>query len=129
MMFVSHRMDEIYRIADRVAVLRDGRLVAITLVDRMPHDRAVQLMVGRPLSAMFPVLIAVAGDIVLEVQGLTRAGVFEEVSFTLRAGEILGFGGLVGSGRTESRVFCSELINPREGPFACGSDGFVEVAG
>jgi ABC-type sugar transport system ATPase subunit/ribose/xylose/arabinose/galactoside ABC-type transport system permease subunit len=101
MMFVSHRMDEIYRIADRVAVLRDGRLVTITSVDQMPRDRAVQLMVGRPLSDMYPVLNADFGKIVLEVDGLKRSGVFEEVSFTVRAGEILGFGGLVGSGRTE----------------------------
>ena len=101
MLFVSHRMDEIYQIADRVAVLRDGRLVAITAVDEMPPGRAVRLMVGRPLSAMYPVLVAVVGNTALEVQGLTRSGVFEDVSFNLRTGEILGFGGLVGSGRTE----------------------------
>jgi ABC-type sugar transport system ATPase subunit/ribose/xylose/arabinose/galactoside ABC-type transport system permease subunit len=101
MMFVSHRMDEIYRVADRIAVLRDGRLVAVTPVDKMPRDRAVQLMVGRPLSDLYPQLDAKRGQPVLEVDGLTRAGVFREVSFTLEAGEILGFGGLVGSGRTE----------------------------
>ena len=55
MMFVSHRMDEIYRIADRIAVLRDGRLVAVTTADQMPRNRAVQLMVGRPLSDMYPI--------------------------------------------------------------------------
>ena len=101
MMFVSHRMDEIYRIADRVAVLRDGRLVADTPIDEMPHERAVRLMVGRPLSALYPALDAEIGKTVLDVQRLTRSGVFKDVSFTLRAGEILGFGGLVGSGRTE----------------------------
>jgi rhamnose transport system ATP-binding protein len=101
MMFVSHRMDEIYRIADRVAVLRDGRLVAVTRVDQMPRNRAVQLMVGRPLSEMYPSLDSGFGAPILKVDGLTRSGVFSEVSFTLRAGEILGFGGLVGSGRTE----------------------------
>jgi rhamnose transport system ATP-binding protein len=101
MMFVSHRMDEIYRVADRIAVLRDGRLVAITPVDRMPRDRAVQLMVGRPLSDLYPQLDSKRGQPVLEVCGLTRSGVFKEISFTLKAGEILGFGGLVGSGRTE----------------------------
>ena len=101
MMFVSHRMDEIYRIADRIAVLRDGRLVAVTRVDQMPRNRAVQLMVGRPLSEMYPPLGSEFGAPILKVDGLTRSGVFSEVSFTLRAGEILGFGGLVGSGRTE----------------------------
>jgi rhamnose transport system ATP-binding protein len=101
MMFVSHRMDEIYRIADRIAVLRDGRLVAVTQTDQMPRNRAVQLMVGRSLSDMYPVLDSEFAGAILKVDGLTRAGAFQEVSFTLRAGEILGFGGLVGSGRTE----------------------------
>jgi rhamnose transport system permease protein/rhamnose transport system ATP-binding protein len=101
MMFVSHRMDEIYRIADRIAVLRDGRLVAVTQADQMPRNRAVQLMVGRPLSDLYPVLDSEFGKAVLKVDRLTRSGVFSEISFTLRAGEILGFGGLVGSGRTE----------------------------
>jgi ribose transport system ATP-binding protein/rhamnose transport system ATP-binding protein len=101
MMFVSHRMEEIYRIADRIAVLRDGRLLAVTQADQMPRNRAVQLMVGRPLSNMYPTLELVFGKTVLRVDRLTRAGAFREVSFTLRAGEILGFGGLVGSGRTE----------------------------
>ena len=101
MMFVSHRMDEIYRVADRIAVLRDGRLVAVTPADRMPRNRAVQLMVGRPLSDLYPRLDSERGKPVLEVDGLTRSGAFREVSFSLKAGEILGFGGLVGSGRTE----------------------------
>jgi rhamnose transport system ATP-binding protein len=101
MMFVSHRMEEIYRIADRVAVLRDGRLVAVTSVSEMPHHRAVQLMVGRPLSDIYPRPDSNLGQMVLSVQGLTRSGVFENISFTLKGGEILGFAGLVGSGRTE----------------------------
>ena len=101
MMFVSHRMDEIYRIADRIAVLRDGRLLAVTKADQMPRNRAVQLMVGRSLSNMYPTLDSVLGKTVLTVERLTRLGAFREVSFTLRTGEILGFGGLVGSGRTE----------------------------
>jgi rhamnose transport system ATP-binding protein len=101
MMFVSHRMEEIYRIADRVAVLRDGRLMAITPVGQMPPSRAVQLMVGRPLSDMYPALDVEFGRNVLNAERLTRSGVFKDVSFTLRAGEILGLGGLVGSGRTE----------------------------
>jgi rhamnose transport system ATP-binding protein len=101
MMFVSHRMDEIYRIADSVAVLRDGRVVAIAQANEIPRNRAVQLMVGRALSDMYPRLDSHSGNAVLKVDRLTRTGVFNEVSFTLRAGEILGFGGLVGSGRTE----------------------------
>jgi ABC-type sugar transport system ATPase subunit/ribose/xylose/arabinose/galactoside ABC-type transport system permease subunit len=101
MMFVSHRMEEIYRVADRVAVLRDGRLVAVETAAAMSPDRAVQLMVGRPLSDMYPALDASPGETVLEVDGLSRAGAFAEISFAVRAGEVVGLAGLVGSGRTE----------------------------
>jgi ABC-type sugar transport system ATPase subunit/ribose/xylose/arabinose/galactoside ABC-type transport system permease subunit len=101
MMFVGHRMEEIYRVADRIAVLRDGRLMAIEPAAELDRDRAVQLMVGRPLSAIYPPQRARAGAPILDVEGLSREGAFRDVSFTVRAGEILGLGGLVGSGRTE----------------------------
>ena len=102
MMFVGHRMDEIYRVADRVTVLRDGRLVATAPADEMPRDRAVQLMVGRALERHVPPACGDApGAVVLAASGLARDGAFADVSFDVRAGEILGFAGLVGSGRTE----------------------------
>ena len=101
MMFVGHRMDEIYRVADRIAVLRDGRLVGTELASELTHERAVQLMVGRPLDKFYPHHDAKAGEILLSVGGLARDQAFQDVSFDLRAGEILGLGGLVGSGRTE----------------------------
>ncbi len=101
MMFVGHRMDEIYRVADRIAVLRDGRLVGTELASELTHERAVQLMVGRPLDKFYPHHDAKAGEILLSVEGLARDQAFQGVSFDLRAGEILGLGGLVGSGRTE----------------------------
>src|SRR5690349_16806988 len=100
-MFVSHRMEEIYRISDRVAILRDGQHVATEAVADMARDRAVQLMVGRALDRMYPEVAATPGAEVLRVSGLSRDGAFENVSFMVRAGEILGFAGLVGSGRTE----------------------------
>ena len=100
-MFVSHRMDEIYRVSDRVTVLRDGHHVATEPVAEMSRDRAVQLMVGRALSGMYPIRDPKAGQTVLEVSGLGLNQVFRDVSFTVRAGEIVGLGGLVGSGRTE----------------------------
>ncbi len=100
-MFVSHRMEEIYRISDRVAILRDGQHVATEAVADMARDRAVQLMVGRALDRMYPEIAATPGAEVLRVSGLSRDGAFENVSFSVRAGEILGFAGLVGSGRTE----------------------------
>ena len=103
MMFVSHRMEEIYRIADRIAVLRDGRLIGMG-ADRgdRPRDEAVQMMVGRPLERDLPATAILDQDeLVLDVEGLSRDGAFADVSFTVRAGEIVGLGGLVGSGRTE----------------------------
>jgi rhamnose transport system ATP-binding protein len=118
MMFVSHRMDEIYRIADRVAVLRDGKLMAIAPTSEMPRNRAVTLMVGRALSGMYPTLDEHKGKVVLAVDRLTRRGAFSEVSFVLRAGEILGFAGLVGSGRTEiARVLFG--VDQRTGGTVC----------
>jgi ribose transport system ATP-binding protein/rhamnose transport system ATP-binding protein len=101
MMFVGHRMEEVYRVADRIAVLRDGRLVDTAAAADMPRDRAVRLMVGRPLGDMYPRATARPGAVVLGVENLARAGAFSDVSFRVRAGEIVGFAGLVGSGRTE----------------------------
>ena len=101
MMFVGHRMDEIYRVADRITVLRDGRVMATEPAAELDRDRAVQLMVGRKLSAVYPTWRADLGATVLEVEGLSRDGAFADVSFAVRAGEVLGLGGLVGSGRTE----------------------------
>jgi ABC-type sugar transport system ATPase subunit/ribose/xylose/arabinose/galactoside ABC-type transport system permease subunit len=118
MMFVSHRMDEIYRIADRVAVLRDGKLIAIARVSEMPRNRAVTLMVGRALSGMYPAVDEHIGKVVLAVDRLSRGGAFSEVSFTLGEGEILGFSGLVGSGRTEiARVLFG--VDQRTGGTIC----------
>ena len=100
--YISHRLDEIFRVADRVTVLRDGESVAT--LDRTALDRAelIHLMVGRELSAVFPKRSVAQGDVVFEVRGLTnRAAGVHDVSFWVRRGEILGIAGLVGSGRTE----------------------------
>ena len=101
MMFVGHRMDEIYRVADRIAVLRDGRLVGTERAEDLTREQAVRLMVGRSLDGLYPHHQTAPGEVVLKVDSLSREGAFKDVSFELRAGEILGFGGLVGSGRTE----------------------------
>ena len=101
MMFVGHRMDEIYRVADRIAVLRDGRLIGTRRAADLDRDQAVQMMIGRSLSAVYPQWKSTPGAPVVEVAGLSREGAFADVSFKVRAGEILGLGGLVGSGRTE----------------------------
>ncbi len=115
MLFVGHRMEEIYRVADRIAVLRDGFMVAEAPVSEMPHDRAVQLMVGRPLAKMYPKLESAFGKTVLRVEHLSRSGVFEDVSLTVKSGEIVGFGGLVGSGRTEIARVLFGIDQPSRG--------------
>ena len=118
MMFVGHRMDEIYRVADRVTVLRDGQLVATAPTDGMPRDRAVRLMVGRSLSHMYPARTAKPGPVVLAAAGLARDGAFADVSLQVRAGEILGFAGLVGSGRTEIARVLFGVDRPTAGTIA-----------
>lgn len=101
MMFVGHRMDEIFSIADRIAVLRDGQLVGTYLAGDLDRGKAISLMVGREISALYPVRKHEIGALRLQVEGLSRAGAFRNISFELHAGEVLGLGGLVGSGRTE----------------------------
>ncbi len=115
MMFVGHRMEEIYRVADRITVLRDGALVGTYPVREVPPERAVQLMVGRELANLYPRSRAQPGVVRVAVEKLTRTGVFENVSFTLRAGEIVGFGGLVGSGRTEVARVLFGIDRPNAG--------------
>ena len=99
--FISHRLEEVTAIADTVTVLRDGGHVATRPAGELPHDEIIRLMVGRSLDALFPKEPAEIGDVVFKAEGLTRRGVFSDVSFELRRGEIVGLAGFVGSGRTE----------------------------
>jgi rhamnose transport system ATP-binding protein len=98
--FVSHRMEEVFEIADRITVFRDGRLISTSSRADMTPQRAIADMVGREVlfRQRTP---AKQGDIILSVQGLGKAGVFEDVTFDLKRGEVLGFAGLIGSGRTD----------------------------
>jgi ribose transport system ATP-binding protein len=98
--FITHHLEEIPRIGDRVTVLRDGRSVAEVPADT-PRDELVRLMVGRSIGQQYPRERTEAGPPLLQVKGLTRDGVFEDVSFEVRAGEVVGLAGLVGAGRTE----------------------------
>jgi len=99
--FISHRLDEVFTIADRIVVLRDGERVGELSIDEATHDKVIGLMVGRDIRDVFQKKQVTPGEVVLEARGLTRRGVIEDISFTLRRGEILGVAGLVGSGRTE----------------------------
>ncbi len=100
-LFISHRIEELFEIADRVTVLRDGAYVGTRLVAEARQDELIRMMVGRTIDDLFPKQQVAAGDLVLRVRDLARRGVFEGVSFDLRKGEILGLAGLIGAGRTE----------------------------
>ena len=100
--YVSHRMEEIFRLCDTVTILRDGTHVATRPTIELTQPALVQMMIGRPLEEYFPSHVhATIGDELLRVEGLSSPRKFEDLSFTLRAGEVLGFAGLVGAGRSE----------------------------
>jgi rhamnose transport system ATP-binding protein len=102
MIYISHRLEELGQIADRVTVLRDGTYVGTRLMSQVDRAEMIRLMVGRELSAVFPKVTVPLGDVVLEARNLScRHGGVRDVSLTVRAGEILGLAGLVGAGRTE----------------------------
>ena len=106
LLFISHRFDEVFEVADRYAVFRDGVSVGAGHIADTSRDALIRLMVGRDVAQLFPRLAArtvdpEGDDALLRVDGLSRAGEFADVSFTLRRGEILGIYGLVGAGRTE----------------------------
>ncbi len=99
--FISHRLKEVMEIADRVTVLRDGKLVGSKPIGELDPGEIVKMMVGRDVGDLFPKHKVPIGDVVMRVEGFTRTGVFEDVAFEVRSGEILGLAGLVGAGRTE----------------------------
>ena len=99
-LFVSHRLDEVFQLCDRATVFRDGRHVVTAATTVLTTADLVRHMVGRTVS-LFPKVETPVGEVLLEVSGLTRVGVFRDVTFRVRAGAIVGFAGLVGAGRTE----------------------------
>jgi ribose transport system ATP-binding protein len=98
--FISHHLEEVAELGDRVTVLRDGKFVG-RLPASTPRAEMVRMMVGRPIEDRFPRRRPEPGEILLEVKGLSREGVLDDVSFRLRAGEVVGIAGIVGAGRTE----------------------------
>lgn len=100
--YISHRMSELKEIADRVTVLRDGQYVGTKLMDETNNDELISMMVGRKIENYYTRTFDKQGEVIFEVRNLTRKGVIDNVSFDLRKGEILGFAGLIGAGRSET---------------------------
>lgn len=99
--YISHKMDELYEIANRVTVLRDGQLIGSSDIDRISRYELICMMVGRELTEIFPDANNKHGDVILSAGSLSRPGEFEDISFDLRRGERLGIAGLMGAGRSE----------------------------
>jgi rhamnose transport system ATP-binding protein len=100
-LFVSHRLGEIFAICQRVTVMRDGRHVLTMPIEELTIESVIRAMVGRDMDALFPKVPTDPGRVVLKVDRLTREGVFTDISFDVRSGEIVALAGLVGAGRTE----------------------------
>jgi rhamnose transport system ATP-binding protein len=111
--FVSHRLDEVFALCDRITIMRDGSTVSTALISEMSEPEVIRAMVGRDVSELFPKQETTIGDVVLSVRDLARDGQFENISFDVRAGEIVALAGLVGSGRSEvaRAIFGVDEIN------------------
>lgn len=100
-LFISHRFEEVFALADWITVMRDGAHVITAPASELSVDQVIRQMVGRDVASLFPKQDAEIGDVALEVRNLSRKGVFHDISFTVKAGEIVGLSGLVGAGRSE----------------------------
>ncbi len=112
-LYISHRLDEIFRVADTVTVMRDGKVIATLPRAEIDEKKLIRLMVGREIANLYPKPETTIGKVVLRVEGITRAHVLHDCSFEVHAGEILGFAGLVGAGRTElaRAIFGADPLN------------------
>ena len=119
-LFISHKFDEIFRIADRYSVFRDGEGVGAGLIGETDHNALVRLMVGRSVDQIFPKTRAEIGETVLTVSGYSHPTEFDDIGFELRRGEILGFYGLVGAGRSELMQALFGITAPSAGTVRIG---------
>ncbi len=124
-LFISHKFDEIFRIADRYTVFRDGQFVGEGLIREATEGQLVQMMVGRAVDQIFPARVRNIGDVVFTVAGYSHPTEFADIRFSLRKGEILGFYGLVGAGRSEVMQALFGITKPSTG--AVNLDGQVRV--
>jgi len=114
-LFISHKFDEIFELADHYTILRDGVYVGSGAMSEISEERMVAMMVGRAITQTYPKIACDPGETVLEVKDLCHPTEFAHISFTLRKGEILGFYGLVGAGRTELMQALSGVSRPSSG--------------
>jgi inositol transport system ATP-binding protein len=124
--YVSHKMDEVFEVGDRATVLRDGRAVGTDLLSNLDETILITRMVGRPVGARRRTADAGAGEEVLAVANLSRRGRFSDVSFRVRRGEILGFAGLMGAG--VRKAMAADAANLLSGEFEAGAPPFGERA-
>lgn len=115
-LYVSHRMEEIFSICDRISILRDGNYIGTEIIKDTTHEKIVEMMTGKTIANLYAKDKVEAGDVILEVKNLNRAGEFRDISFSLRRGEVLGFAGLMGSGRSEIMhgIFGSTVLDSGE---------------
>ena len=124
-LFISHKFDEIFRIADSYICLRDGEMVGSGLIADASEADLVRQMVGRPIDQVFPKRDIAIGETVLEVEGLSNPTEFADISFSLRRGEILGFYGLVGAGRSEAAQCLFGMSRPTRGAVRLNGEPIV----
>lgn len=124
-LFISHKFDEVFRIADRYTVFRDGQMAGEGLIDDVQEDALVKMMVGRTVDQIFPKRAVELGETVLTVAGYSHPTEFEDIGFSLRKGEILGFYGLVGAGRSEFMQSLFGMTRPSKG--AMRIDGEIAI--
>ena len=113
--FITHKFEDMYRLASRVTVFRDSQYIGSWDVDKISNQKLIAEMVGRELSQMYPEKTAKIGEVVLEVNNISKEGYFKNISFNVRRGEILALTGLVGAGRTEVCQTIYGIMNPDSG--------------
>lgn len=114
-LFISHRLEEIFEIADQITILRDGKLISSAPVSDVTTESAIRDMVGREMESFFVKDESKRDDLLLSVRGLTKHGVFSDINFDIHHGEVLGFAGLVGSGRTDVALALFGIAPANEG--------------
>jgi rhamnose transport system ATP-binding protein len=122
LLFITHRFEEVFELADRYVVFRDGATVGAGLLADTGRDELINLMVGRPIEQLFPRLESAPGEVLLRVERLCRDGEFADISFSLRRGEILGIYGLVGAGRSELAQVLFGVHDADAGSMSCAAD-------